>query len=98
MATSTTGAEPMSKKQRKSNKNKQEATPSSGHPGGIGSDTQPTRIPKSVGKTDGFESNELARLFNVIDKMRECGVSEDISLPQVCSVLEFPSQCFLYDS
>lgn len=37
----------------------------------------------NVGKTQGFESPELVRLFGIIDKLRECGVSEDISLPQV---------------
>jgi hypothetical protein len=39
--------------------------------------------PETVGNTQGFESRELVRLFEIIDKLRECGVSEDISLPQV---------------
>jgi hypothetical protein len=38
---------------------------------------------ETVGNTTGFESRELIRLFEIIDKLRECGVSEDISLPQV---------------
>jgi hypothetical protein len=41
---------------------------------------------ETVGNTTGFESRELIRLFEIIDKLRECGVSEDISLPQVSPV------------
>ena len=37
----------------------------------------------STVNTTGLESNELSRLFEIIDKLRDCGVSEDISLPQV---------------
>ncbi|KAI5784408.1 dynamin [Pyronema domesticum] len=40
-------------------------------------------MPPKVGNTAGFESAELVRLFETIDKLRECGVSEDISLPQL---------------
>ena len=40
--------------------------------------------PPALGKTPGFESAKLGKLFETIDKLRECGVSEDISLPQVC--------------
>ena len=42
---------------------------------------------KPLGNTQGFESRELVRLFAIIDKLRECGVSEDISLPQVHTLL-----------
>ncbi|KAI5805779.1 P-loop containing nucleoside triphosphate hydrolase protein [Geopyxis carbonaria] len=42
--------------------------------------------PSSVGTTAGFESRDLVNLFGVIDKLRECGVSEDISLPQIVVV------------
>jgi len=38
---------------------------------------------EKLGNTQGFESRELVRLFEIIDRLRECGVSEDISLPQV---------------
>lgn len=38
----------------------------------------------ALGKTPGLEGADLARLFETMDKLRECGVSEDISLPQVC--------------
>ena len=38
----------------------------------------------ALGKTPGLESDEQAKLFKAIDELRECGVSEDISLPQVC--------------
>lgn len=33
---------------------------------------------------DKLESQELVKLLEIIDKLREFGVSEDISLPQVC--------------
>ena len=39
--------------------------------------------PAALGKTPGLEGTDLARLFETMDKLRECGVSEDISLPQV---------------
>jgi hypothetical protein len=35
--------------------------------------------------TTHFQSGELERIFKVIDQLRACGVSEDISLPQVLS-------------
>lgn len=38
---------------------------------------------------DKFESEELVKLLEIIDKLREFGVSEDISLPQVCFLLNF---------
>jgi len=37
----------------------------------------------SLGNTQVFQGGELDRLFKTIDQLRECGVSEDISLPQV---------------
>jgi len=39
---------------------------------------------ESFGNTHGFQGGELDKLFKTIDQLRECGVSEDISLPQVC--------------
>ncbi|KAF8540542.1 P-loop containing nucleoside triphosphate hydrolase protein [Trichophaea hybrida] len=41
---------------------------------------------EQLGNTQGFESRELVRLFEIIDRLRECGVSEDISLPQLVVV------------
>lgn len=31
-----------------------------------------------------FEGKDKSRLFDIIDKFRENGIHEDISLPQVC--------------
>lgn len=36
-----------------------------------------------VPPTEKLENADLARLLDIIDKLREFGVSEDISLPQV---------------
>lgn len=44
---------------------------------------QEVKEEEKLGNTQGFESRELVRLFEIIDRLRECGVSEDISLPQV---------------
>ncbi|KAF8253495.1 P-loop containing nucleoside triphosphate hydrolase protein [Wilcoxina mikolae CBS 423.85] len=44
------------------------------------------RAEEQLGNTQGFESRELVRLFEIIDRLRECGVSEDISLPQLVVV------------
>lgn len=40
----------------------------------------------SLGNTQVFQGGELDRLFKTIDQLRECGVSEDISLPQLVVV------------
>lgn len=46
-----------------------------------------TEMPPNPVVADKLESEELVKLLEIIDKLREFGVSEDISLPQVCSLL-----------
>lgn len=48
-----------------------------------------TEMSKEPVTADKFESEELVKLLEIIDKLREFGVSEDISLPQVCFLLDF---------
>jgi hypothetical protein len=36
---------------------------------------------------DGLDNEKRARLLGVIDQLRELGISEDVSLPQVGSIL-----------
>lgn len=45
---------------------------------------QPQPQPQPTMAADKLESEELVKLLEIIDKLREFGVSEDISLPQVC--------------
>ena len=41
-------------------------------------------MPKPKAKGTIFDVKEKSKLFEVVDKFRELGISEDISLPQVC--------------
>jgi hypothetical protein len=42
----------------------------------------PQEEPRSLGATR-FQNKELSKLFELVDKLRDCGVSEEISIPQV---------------
>ena len=42
-------------------------------------------VPGGGVKTGFFEGKDKSKLFDIIDKFRENGIHEDISLPQVCS-------------
>ena len=44
----------------------------------------PIQEPEELGNTPGLESEKHARFFETVDRLRSCGVGEDISLPQVC--------------
>lgn len=46
-------------------------------------------LPQPAVAADKLESEELVKLLEIIDKLREFGVSEDISLPQVFSSHSF---------
>jgi hypothetical protein len=42
------------------------------------------KAPERLSGLDGLDNPERIKLLAIIDKFRELGVSEDLSLPQVC--------------
>jgi hypothetical protein len=42
------------------------------------------KAPGRLSGLDGLDNPERIKLLAIIDKFRELGVSEDLSLPQVC--------------
>jgi hypothetical protein len=42
-----------------------------------------------LGAVDDFDTEKRVRILGIIDKLRELGVSENVSLPQVCALHQF---------
>lgn len=56
-----------------------------------------TKIASGLAAINGLDTEKRVRILGIIDKIRELGVSEDVSLPQVCmiSVSEPQTKCSL---